>query len=374
MKVLTLTMENQYARAIKCSFMEHYNVESLLGEGSFGSVYLARHIKTQNPVAVKAIPRATLKKPSVLSDLRNEITTLLAVNHPNLIHLEAVFDDDDEHVFLVMEYAPGGELFEQIVQRASNYTDNEARSILVQTARAVHYLHTKNIVHRDLKPENIVLSSMQGDAGIKIIDFGFATTLKDGECMTEICGTPGYCAPEILKGLPYDNRCDVWSLGIVLYVLLAGAQPFYHDDEAEEERRIFSGDLHFPAKSFANSPVAVDLLRNMLCVEPKDRLTMKQVLDHDWCTRPLEARPLGHVVSGLNSLLAQKRWKKAFNCTKIIARTKICAEVRRIVSSCSEKKSIIHQGPHHVQRQLFVSGCSSFESSNSDDSNSELLF
>ena len=383
MKVFTADMQNQYARAIKCNFMDHYTVEFFLDEGSFGSVYLARHIKTQNVVAVKAICREQLKKTSVLTDLRNEITTLLDVQHPNLIHLEAVFDDEnEEHVFLVMEYANGGDLYTQIVKKDIDYTEHEARTIFLQTARAVHYLHTKNIVHRDLKPENIVLSSMENDAGIKIIDFGFATTLADDQVMTEICGTLGYIAPEILKGLSYNNRCDVWSLGIILYILLSGVQPFFHDDEAEEKRRVFEGDLHFPDESFADCPDAVDLLRNMLRVDPKDRFNMQQVLDHNWCAMRT-VRPLEHVVSGLNSILAQKRWKKAFNCTKLIARIKICAQVRLLDSTSSYASTASEcedasDGPFHFRRygkESFTSRsstrCSSTASSDSTASHSD---
>ena len=223
----------------KSELQKAYNYDTKkdkLGEGNFAEVFKATLSKPRtaeklgepipDTVAIKVIDKAKVED---MNDITREIEIMQAVgHHPNIICLFEVFDEK-KTVNLVMELVTGGELFDMIVQRG-NYTEKDAANTVVTLCDALGFLHSKNVVHRDLKPENILIESPNSDK-IKIADFGLARTCGGGEVMKTACGTPGYVAPEILKNKGYDSPAvDMWSVGVILYILLCGFPPFYEEE------------------------------------------------------------------------------------------------------------------------------------------------
>merc|ERR1719222_1191188 len=191
---------------------------------------------------------------------------------------------------LVMELVTGGELFDRIVSRG-NYTEKDAASLMATLCDALNYLHGKHIVHRDLKPENLLYSSPADDAIIKVADFGLARVVSGKDMMKTACGTPGYVAPEILKNQGYDSGAvDVWSAGVILYILLCGFPPFYEEELPALFDQILHARFDFPSPWWDNiSKEAKDLVKAMLVIDPAARLTAAQVMEHPFVKKPGDA-------------------------------------------------------------------------------------
>lgn len=184
---------------------------------------------------------------------------------------------------MVLELLNGGELFDRVVNKGS-YSEREASEVIRDITAAIQYLHQQGIIHRDLKPENLIYGTQAPDSIIKVTDFGLAKLLKDpDQKMTTACGTPGYVAPEVLKNLPYGQEVDLWSIGVILYILLCGFPPFYHESTASLYKQIKKGEYDFPDPYWTDiSASAKELVRSLLCVDPVTRFTSAQVLSHPW--------------------------------------------------------------------------------------------
>merc|ERR1719482_1274387 len=204
------------------------------------------------------------------------------ISHDNVISLVEVFDEPKK-MNLVMELVTGGELFDKIVAKGS-FNEKEAATTMATLCGALKYLHAKDIVHRDLKPENILLSDKSADAVIKVADFGLARMVKNKDMMKTACGTPGYVAPEVLQNKGYSSGAvDLWSAGVILYILLCGFPPFYEEELPALFDQILKGRYDFPSPWWDNiSEDAKDLVKRMLTVDPKKRATAKDVLSHRW--------------------------------------------------------------------------------------------
>ncbi|KAM7374869.1 hypothetical protein PAMP_007503 [Pampus punctatissimus] len=199
----------------------NYRLLKTIGKGNFAKVKLARHILTGKEVAIKIIDKTQLN-PTSLQKLFREVRIMKGLNHPNIVQLFEVIETD-KTLYLIMEYASGGEVFDYLVSHG-RMKEVEARAKFRQIVSAVHYCHTKNIVHRDLKAENLLLDA---DANIKIADFGFSNEFTLGNKLDTFCGSPPYAAPELFQGKKYDGpEVDVWSLGVILYTLVSGSLPF----------------------------------------------------------------------------------------------------------------------------------------------------
>jgi len=206
------------------------------------------------------------------------------LQHPNIIQLVEVIDTADT-LFLVLEFASGGELFDAIVAKGS-YSESEAAKIVRQIIGAIHYVHGHGIAHRDLKPENLLLTKEEGADGtdlfIKIADFGLSKDFG-AEQMATSCGTPDYVAPEVLGGQPYDSAVDIWSIGVITYVLLCGFPPFYGESQPELFENIMKGNYDFPDPEWSGvSEDAKDFIRKMLVVDPEKRYNAEQCLKDKW--------------------------------------------------------------------------------------------
>jgi len=241
-------------------------------------VKIATHKTDGTTWAVKIIKKQSLMEDEQKS-LQDEVNVLEKLQHPNIVQLKEVFDCHN-NFYMVMELCLGGELFDRIVER-EHYTESQARQCLKEVTEAIAYCHAQNIAHRDLKPENLLYASDDDDAGIKVADFGLAVLLDDNTLTHTACGTPGYVAPEILRNAWYGIQVDVWSLGVIAYILLCGFPPFYDEDNLRLYEHIKRGVYDYPSPFWDHvSDTAKDLIDHMLVVNPKKRYTAAQVLAH----------------------------------------------------------------------------------------------
>lgn len=230
--------------------------------------------------AVKTIPKNKIK--SDLKMMLRELQILQSADHPNIIKLYETYEDS-LYLHMVMELCIGGDMLERIVQRGS-HSESEAARVLSKLCNAVNHLHQLFICHRDIKPDNCLYASSDPDADIKLVDFGLSNKFggERVDNMYSLVGTPYYMAPEILRG-NYGKECDIWSLGVLLYLLLSGRQAFASSNIRELYPKIMAAEYNFEGPEWAEvSPNAKDLISKMLIVEPRHRLTLKQVLRHNW--------------------------------------------------------------------------------------------
>lgn len=260
-------------------FADYYEILEELGSGAFATVYLVRerNAKVQKNYAAKVIKGKSLADED-MHRLNDEISILTRVRHPNIITLHAVFSTESE-VILVMELAEGGELFQKLIDDGQ-YKESDAVRILQQIIKAVEYLHSLNIVHRDLKPENILLKN-KTTREIKLCDFGLSKVFDTAEMNGTLCGTPGYVAPEILFENSYGKPVDMWSIGVIAYVLLSGHAPFYSENLQKLFAQIKRAQYDFSDDEWEGvSDEAKDFIIKLLVLDPSKRLTARQALHH----------------------------------------------------------------------------------------------
>lgn len=257
-------------------FEDIYELEKELGSGATSVVHRCVQRGTGIPWAVKIIQKKVEKKV-----INTEVGVLLKMNHPNVIRLKEVFETPSD-IHLVLELVTGGELFDRIVTRGY-YSEKDAAKCVLEILGAVKYLHDNDVVHRDLKPENLLYENNGDDSRIKLADFGLSK-INNGEVqMQTVCGTPGYCAPEILKGKKYGQAVDMWSVGVITYILLCGYEPFYSENETEMFKKILKCDYVFDSPWWDEiSENAKDLVSKLLTLNASQRLTARQAMSHPW--------------------------------------------------------------------------------------------
>ena len=233
---------------------------------------------------------------------------LKSVDHPNIIHLKEIFETDTM-LYIVTEVVTGGELFDRIVEKGS-YSERDAALLVKKFVTALEYLHDKNIVHRDLKPENLLLKSPDQDTEVKLADFGLSKVLGQEVMMQTACGTPGYVAPEILQtsDTGYGKEVDMWSVGVITYILLCGFPPFYNENVAQLFESIIKADFDYPSDYWDHiSDDAIDFIDNLLIPDPAKRMTASDALKHSWLAGNAPNTPLNNVPSGIQKIKATAR-------------------------------------------------------------------
>ncbi|KAI3777562.1 hypothetical protein L1987_47362 [Smallanthus sonchifolius] len=283
-----------------------------LGRGEFGVTYLCTDRETKQLFACKSISKKKLRTAIDVEDVRREAAIMsMLPDHPNVVKLRDTFEDH-EAVHLVMELCEGGELFDRIVARG-HYSERAAAGIAKTVAEVVKMCHENGVIHRDLKPENFLFANKKENSALKAIDFGLSVFFKPGERFSEIVGSPYYMAPEVLKR-DYGPEVDIWSAGVILYILLCGVPPFWAETEQGVALAILRGVIDFKRKPWPQiSENAKSLVRQMLEPDPKKRLTAQQVLEHPWIQNEKKASnvPLGDIVrTRLKQFSVMNRLKK----------------------------------------------------------------
>ncbi|XP_072539039.1 MAP/microtubule affinity-regulating kinase 3 isoform X8 [Salminus brasiliensis] len=284
----------------------NYRLLKTIGKGNFAKVKLARHILTGREVAIKIIDKTQLN-PTSLQKLFREVRIMKILNHPNIVKLFEVIETE-KTLYLVMEYASGGEVFDYLVAHG-RMKEKEARAKFRQIVSAVQYCHQKHIVHRDLKAENLLLDA---DMNIKIADFGFSNEFTLGNKLDTFCGSPPYAAPELFQGKKYDGpEVDVWSLGVILYTLVSGSLPFDGQNLKELRERVLRGKYRIP---FYMSTDCENLLKRFLVLNPAKRGTLEvredgenQIMKDRWINAGFEEDELKPFVEPELDISDQKR-------------------------------------------------------------------
>lgn len=246
-----------------------------IGEGTFGKVRLGTHVLTGDKVAVKILEKERISDVADVERVSREIHILKLTRHPNIIQLYEIIETTKQ-LYLIMEYADGGELFDYIVNQTRVH-EREACKFFQQIISGMEYVHKLSVVHRDMKPENLLLDH---DKSIKIVDFGLSNTFKPDEFLKTAWGSPWYAAPEMIAGKNYEGpKADIWSWGVILYALVWGFLPFEDHNTATLYKKILDGDYTVP--DFISSDVK-DLILKVLVTDPEKRYSIEDIKNHKW--------------------------------------------------------------------------------------------
>jgi len=255
--------------------IKNYNIENVLGSGAFSTVCKAVHKTSGEIFACKIFPKTNLAEKGDIERFQREVNAMAFLRHDNLV---ALYDMhwDQENFYLFLDYCPGGELFDYIVDH-DKLDEPSSALIFQQVVASVQYCHSHGVAHRDLKPENILLDQFPH---IRVSDFGLCGYVSEQQLMKTFCGSPCYCAPECLCRVQYDGRqSDVWSMGVILYAMVTGEHPWNISNTSIMLRQILKGAYTIPA--FVSS-ACKDLITKMMQVNPKDRITVDDVMKHPW--------------------------------------------------------------------------------------------
>ena len=288
------------------NLLDIYEVKEKLGNGKFGLIKLGINKKTGQKVAIKIMSKKDMTNQD-LELVRTEIEILKICQHPNIIELYEVFENAS-YFYIIMEYCSGGDLFSYLEQRNFRLPEEQACKFMHKMCAAIYYCHSYGIAHRDLKPENVLMTSNKEDADLRILDFGLSKIIGPDEKCTEPYGTLSYVAPEVLLDEPYGKEVDLWSLGVITYLMLSGSLPF--DDKHDEEeiaRKTVAEPPPYKGSIWKKiSPEAKDFIKKLLEKDPKKRMNIKEALQHEWF----------HKYGGEQDLVNERRSSKHRNSSK----------------------------------------------------------
>ncbi|KAE9556186.1 hypothetical protein FO519_000674 [Halicephalobus sp. NKZ332] len=272
-------MSSQTNLTLKQWNLEDFDIGRPLGKGKFGSVYLAREKQMKYIVALKILFKSQLLKSNVAHQLIREIEIQCHLNHPNILKMYNYFTDNKK-IYLILEYALGGELY-KVLQDNGKFSEKTAGRYVYQVADALNYCHSKDVIHRDIKPENILIGA---NGELKLADFGWSVHAPSSKRQT-MCGTMDYLPPEMVNGAAHDKRVDYWAVGVLTYEFLVGNPPF----ESSSQNDTYSNIRHV-RYSFPNhvSKDPQDLIRKLLVLNPDNRLDFEGVMNHFWVQKMKE--------------------------------------------------------------------------------------
>eukprot|EP00826_Nyctotherus_ovalis_P030099 TRINITY_DN2390_c0_g4_i1.p1 TRINITY_DN2390_c0_g4~~TRINITY_DN2390_c0_g4_i1.p1 ORF type:complete len:720 (-),score=267.85 TRINITY_DN2390_c0_g4_i1:106-2265(-) len=257
-----------------------------IGSGGFGKVYKVRHKVSQNVYAIKVISKKKIIEQEMCEQIKLEVRIMYSLNHEHIIKLYNHFEDND-YFYLLVEYAPGGQLYDQL-KKVGRFLEVNAAQYMREVVSAVQYLHSLNppVIHRDIKPENILMDAKDS---AKLCDFGWSNFFNSSRTRYTYCGTPDYLSPEMIRQQGHDQRLDIWNLGVLLFEMLTGRPPFEGRNQKELFDNIIRLKISYP-KDFPK--LAKDLVAKLLKPNPKDRLSLKELLEHPWFTGKPLLRPV----------------------------------------------------------------------------------
>lgn len=267
-------------------YLKYYYPLTELGTGMSGTVFSVRSLQSDNHYACKSVRKRGLKDED-LQKLRDEVSLLSLLDHPNIVKIVEAFEDKT-HITIIMELCSGGELYDSLIT-SEFYTENVARQIFRQVVHAINYCHNQGVCHRDLKLENFVFDKKHaietGNETLKLIDFGLSKRYNTLNRMSTVVGTPYYIAPEIIRAERYGLECDIWSLGVILFMLLTGIPPIAGDSDQELLNNVGAGNLSLVNQwtpDWTQMSEVFDLIKKMLQVDPAKRITAKGIMEHPW--------------------------------------------------------------------------------------------
>ncbi|CAN6197563.1 unnamed protein product [Urochloa humidicola] len=284
-------------------FEARYTLGRLLGHGQFGYTYAAVDRASGDRVAVKRIDKNKMVLPVAVEDVKREVKILKALQgHENVVHFYNAFEDDN-YVYIVMELCEGGELLDRILaKKDSRYSEKDAAVIVRQMLKVAAECHLHGLVHRDMKPENFLFKSTKEDSPLKATDFGLSDFIKPGKQFRDIVGSAYYVAPEVLKRRS-GPESDVWSIGVITYILLCGRRPFWDKTEDGIFKEVLKNKPDFRRKPWPNiTPAAKDFVQKLLVKDPRARLTAAQALSHDWVREGGKASEIPLDISVLHNM------------------------------------------------------------------------
>jgi len=297
---------NNLRVSVKEDIESDYELGEMLGSGAFAIVYKAKNLETGEQVAVKKIKKNVVKD-SEIKNLRLEVKILTELNHPGIIRLIDVYEEE-EFLFIITELMEGGELLDRLSERKT-FCEEDAIQLVKNILEAIRYLHDLKIAHRDLKPENLLLKSKDNDTDVRLADFGISRFFDEG-FMKTTCGTPAYTAPEVLESSSYTMAVDLWSIGIITYLLLSGKTPFQANSMPRMFMKIMEADFDFPEEDWANvSEGAKHFITQLLRKNPLKRMPAAEALKHRWLTEKGGKRMEQNLstLASLKSMGARKR-------------------------------------------------------------------
>ncbi|KAI3771855.1 hypothetical protein L6452_03026 [Arctium lappa] len=291
-----------------------YELGRQLGHGTFAKVYHARNLRTSKSVAIKMVGKEKVIKVGMTDHIQREISVMKMVRHPNIVELHEVLASKSK-IYFAMELVRGGELFSKVAK--GRLREDVARSYFQQLISAVDFCHSRGVYHRDLKPENLLLDE---DGNLKVTDFGlsaFSDHLRHDGLLHTTCGTPAYVAPEVIGKKGYDGaKADIWSCGVILYVLLAGFLPFQDENIVAMYRKIHRGDFKCPPWFSSD---ARRLVTKMLDPNPNSRITISKIMKSTWFTKAAPKKPNFLIEDELEAMNLKGKEGKTLNAFHIIS-------------------------------------------------------
>ncbi|KAF5750298.1 CDPK-related kinase 7-like [Tripterygium wilfordii] len=309
-------------------FVSHYELGEEMGRGHFGYTCSARGKKGSmkgQDVAVKVIPKSKMTTAIAIEDVRREVKILRALTgHKNLVQFYDAYEDD-ENVYIAMELCEGGELLDRILSRGGKYSEEDAKIVLVQILNFVAFCHLQGVVHRDLKPENFLFTTKEDNSTLKAIDFGLSDYVRPDERLNDIVGSAYYVAPEVLHR-SYGTEADMWSIGVMAYILLCGSRPFWARTESGIFRAVLKADPSFDEAPWPSlSPEAIDFVKRLLNKDYRKRLTAAQALSHPWLANHHDTKiPLDTIVFKL---------ARAYTCSSSLRKSALGALAKTLTVS-----------------------------------------
>lgn len=297
---------------------DQFEILELLGRGKFGEVKKCKEKSTGLILAAKFL---SIRREQQKKDVLNEIEVMKSLKHPRLMQLYDVYENSSKkQMCLIMELIDGGELFERLVDDSFVLTEQLCKLYILQISEGLRFMHNLNILHLDLKPENILCVSKEGHR-LKIIDFGLARSINPNQTLKVFCGTPEFVAPEVVNYEKIGFETDMWSLGVICYVLLSGISPFMGDNDAETFSNITRAEFDFDDEAFEDiSEEAKDFISKLLVKDRRKRMLVSDCLNHIWLSKKPKLEDKIINTKNLKRFVIRRRWQKAVNAILALKR------------------------------------------------------